>query len=131
MGCCTEKYYTIGNAPEYNIKKADKVNSIPIYYKMNDLVRVTTYNIYKIDSLMYKNDDFEQLISYVTKIYNHNQPKRNYKFDYDIEIQKLNDSIVHFCFNNAPSTFPKSFDIIYQIEKSAFLYKSYVLQDKF
>jgi len=131
MGCCPEKYYIIGNAPEYNIIKANKVNSTPIYYNMNDLVRITKYNSYKIDSLIYKNDDFEQLISYVTIIYNHNQPKRNHKFNYDIEIQKLNDSIVHFNFNNVTHTFPKSFDIIYHIEKSTFLYKSYILQDKF
>ena len=131
MGCCPEKYYTIGNAPEYNICKMKTDISTPIFYEMSSLVRVTTYNIYKIDSVIHKNDDFKQLIPFVTKIYNHNQPKRNHKFVDDIEIQKLNDSIVLFHFNNATHTFPKSFSLIYHIKKNAFLYKSYIMQDKY
>ena len=96
-GCGNPRYYVIGNAPEYNIKKISK-NSISVTVENNGIGKVTDFRIYTIDDSLQENDNFETLLPYAKNIYKHTQPKKNHKFVDEVKIEQLNDSIVVFQF---------------------------------
>lgn len=134
-GCCNTRYYVIGNAPDFDIKKISQnnvsISNVTISSKNITLEKVRDFRIYITDSPLQEIGNFEILLPYAKSIYKHTQPIRNHKFVDEVKMEQVNDSIVVFQFSYSMNYFARNNIYLYHIKEKVFTFTSVPINDKF